>query len=862
MPKRFPHLNDTAFPDLQTVKPYQRETTFDYSRYDYEVPIKLCNVPWPYDYTHVVNWTSEAMRDEYLNQLEGPTVELGSGFAHAQLDRIVVPVPYDVALTYNYVYIKVPVITEDEAVDYETQDGISTICAFVSDVIYQAVSATTIVLDVDWWTTYLPHLSISSMMLTRGHAPMLRTDADTYLKDPVHNCTDLLTDDVDFGSSEVVRSGEVMPLSTAEPILVIASTVPYSDINGMTRATSAQSSSPTYYDTGARNGEQVGVRGFVWAPNGKSYEGMTNPSRATHIGADSPTGLYYYGMMGRDVARGMLDVVFGTLPTFAVSVNAAFVVPSDLVNVDRPHAIGSATLYEVATRQEYQHLGTFELSKAMFGYPERYANLAKLYTEPYAHIELSDDAGHVISVKIEDTSGQIDVAQLLSVTWPMLSWDVALMGLASTANQATYTWATFDGTQTRRSVYNSDFASMVMSYDFPTYALYLDAQAEQAARGNARLDRARHDAIVAYQSTMRSANTAEQNAYASNATAKTNADASADTAKGNNDRSTANARTNAGRQNSYRSTAEHNARIYTTDTAIVDIDYMSNTAVASMQNNQMAAMAGITNTISSGIGSVTGHALAGDVSGAAISGASALSGVLNAGAAYTVAAATDAAIVSYAMTAAASKTAVAAALSYINAENANLENTEITGNNADTADANATDTQTTSKANAGRSQTTSKANAGRSQSTGDANANYSRDTTEENAKAQLENAQSDYLDDMRAFAADAPSAHGGYSGQGIHEAMRNRGVHLRAITQDASAISRAGDTFLRYGYRFDGMWHVDSWCPDGAKYCYWQTSDLIQDMTARPNVMASRTIRAMLEQGITVWSNPDEIGRW
>ena len=855
MPKRYPHLNDTAFPDLQTVKPYQRETTFDYTRYDYEVPIKLCNVPWPYDYTHVVNWTSEAMRDEYLNQLEGPTVELGSGFAHAQLDRIVVPVPYDVALTYNYVYIKVPIIAEDEAVDYETRDGIRTICAFVSDVIYNATSATTIVLDVDWWTTYLPHLSISSMMLTRGHAPMLRTDAVTFLKDPVHNCSDLLTADVDFGSSEVVRSGEVMPLSTAEPILVIASTVPYSDINGMARATSAQSSSPTYYNTGARNGEQVGVRSFVWAPNGKSYENMTNPSRATRVGADAPTGLYYYGMMGRDVTRGMLDVVFGTLPTFAVSINAAFVVPSDLVNVDRPHAIGSATLYEVATRQEYQHLGTFALSKEMFGYPERYADLAKLYTEPYAHLELSDDAGHSITVKVEDTSGQIDVAQLLNVTWPMLTWDVALMGLASTANQATYTWAAFDGTQTRRSVYNSDFARMVMSYDFPTYALYLDAQTEQAARGNARLDRARHDAIVAYQSAMRSANTAEQNAYASNATAKTNADASADTAATNVENTGEAQDTNTatsndlrtlltGYQNTLRSHIAEDAQSGTNNTTYSlgeqDVEFNMYSSDIALKSE---AISGAMNTL--------GSLMSGNTTGAIATGVASLVTIT------TNQALNDAAI------------DVIDAKVGIQQDHVSLTVTETNTSASDTTREQNRATKAINdinvalaNTNAGNTQRTAKANASRSKSTSDANANYSRDTTEENAKAQLENAQSDYLDDMRAFAADAPNAHGGYSGQGIHEAMRNRAVHLRAITQDASAISRAGDTFLRYGYRYDGMWNVDSWCPEGAKYCYWQTSDLIQDMTARPNVMASRTIRAMLEQGITVWSNPDEIGRW
>ena len=855
MSRRFPHLQDTAFPDLDTVDPYKRKTTFDYGRYDYEAPIKLCNVQWPYDYSHVVNWTSETARDAYFDNLEGMTVDLGSGFVRTQLDRIVVPVPYDVALTYNYVYMRVPMLTEAEAIDYETQDGIRTVCAFVSDVIYNAISSTTLVLDVDWWTTYLPQLSITSMMLTRGHAPLIRTTADEYLANPVRNCADLLTADVDFGSGEIVRSGEVMPLSTAEPVLVLASTVPYSDINGMTRATSAQSSSPTYYDTGARNGEQVGVSGFVWAPGGKSYDNMTNPSSATHVSADAPTGLYYYGVMGHDVTAGKLDVAFGLLPTFALSVQSAYVVPSDLVNLSRPHAIGTATLYEVGTKQGYQKLGTFEIDKGMFGYPERYADLAKLYTAPYAHLELSDDAGHSVSVNVEDTSGKIDVSQLLSATWPMLKWEVALMGLSSTADHARFTWTSFDGSKVARTIYNSDFAKTVMSYDFPTYALYLDARTEQAARGNARLDRARHDAIVAYQATMRSANTAEQNAYASNATAKTNADASADTAKTNventgeaQDTNTAtsnNLRTTlTGYQNDLRSQIAEDAQSGTNNTTYSlgeqDVEFNMYSSDIALKSE---AISGAMNTL--------GSLMSGNTTGAIATGVASLVTIT------TNQALNDAAIDVIDNKVGIQQDHVSLSVSETNAAASNTTREQ----NKASKDINDTNVEL-ANTNAGNTQRTTKANAARTKETADANAGYSRDTTEENAKAQLENAQSDYLDDLRAFAADAPNAHGAYAGEAIHEALRNRGVHLRAITQDSSAIARAGDAFLRYGYRYDGMWAVDDWCPRGAKYCYWQSSDVMQDMTARPNVMASRSIRAMLEQGITVWSNPDEIGRW
>lgn len=896
MSRHFPHLTDTAFPNLDTVTPYERKTDFDYSRYDYEASIKLCNVPWPYDYSHVVYWTGAKMRDAYFDGIHGRTVELGQGFTRTQQDRIVVPVPYDVCLTYSYVYMRVPMLTEDEAIDHETASGIRTVCAFVSDVIYQAPSSTLLVLDVDWWTTYMPHLSITSMMLTRGHAPMWDVPADEYLANPKGTCRRLLTPDVDFGSgSEMVRAGEVMPLSTAEPMLVMASTIPYANISSIPTASTSSSTPPTYYDTGARNGEQVGVNGFVWAPGGRSYAGMSSPSDATHIDNEMMTGLYYYGIPGSDVASGVLDALFSALPVFATSVQAAFIVPSDLVTLGTSLTVAGVELTRVYSKGAFQDLGSFEIQKDSFGYPAKYADIAKLYTYPYAHVTVSDDAGSSIDVRIETTDGTIAAAQLVSIAWPMLAWDVALTNIASTGGSATYTWMRLPGDTYERHVPNADVAAHLMSYDFPTYALYLDASTEQGMLAQAGTERSRHDAIVSYQSTMRGANTSEQNAYESNATAKANADASADTAKanadasadtskantdasadtakGNTTRSTQNMTTNAARQNSYRTTDKSNAITYTANTASYDVSFVRGSTFVAQHQNQVASVAGISNALTQTGGSVAGSLLAGNEVGALLSGANGAAGAIVAGAAYPVTVATEAALAALSENSILKKATDTALLAEINCENANDQNEEITENNVKTADDNATDTQTTTKNNATRTQGTAKdnatrtqgtakGNASRSQGTGDSNANYTRDTTEENAKAQLENAQQDYLDDLRRYDVMTPNAHGSYTGTGIHEQMRNRGLHFRIVTQDDSAIARAGDAFLRYGYRFDGQWNVRSWCPSGSRYCYWQSSDIVQDMTAQPNVMASRSIRAILEQGITVWADPREIGRW
>lgn len=895
MSKSFPHLADTAFPNLDNVDPYERKTTFDYGRYDYTASAKLCNVTWTPDYAHVVGWKSAQQRDAYFAGIAGPVVELQQGFVRTQLDTIAVPVPYDVALTYSYVYLRVPMLTEDAPIDYEMPDGMRTVCAFISEVVYSAPSTTTLVLDVDYWTTYMPHLSVSSLMLERGHAPMYATDVDTYFEDPLAHCADLLTPDVDYGGSDITRGSTYQPLSTGKPLYIFASTIPNGSISGIATATNATQTGPTYSNTGARNGEQVQVNNFVWAPNGKSYAGMTSPNNVTHSDGSLPTGLYYYAMFGNRVAAGDLATLVEKLPVFAMSVQATYIVPSDLVEVGAAQNVAGVMLYDVETRAGLQRAGSIDLDKTLFDLPRDYADITKLYTFPYAHLELSDDRGNVVPIHIEDTHGSIDIEQLVCIAWPALTWEVMLTNVASTAAPVRYNWMRLNGTNVAHVIPGADFSSLTIDMGIPTYALYLSAVVEDMVGKQRDAEQARKDAIIGYQSTMRSANTAEQNAYDSNATArsnayrsadtgktnadasadtaKTNADASADTAKANTTTSTTNMRTNAARSNSYRSTAEYNARVYSTDTASIDLALMYATTMASVQQQQQAAISQVSNIVAGGAIGVAGSLATGNVPGAVMSGASSLSGAINAGSAYAVSISTELTIQSAMQVALADKAEAAAALSYQNVTNANAENTEITGNNATAADtmatasqttskANATRTQTVSKANATRSQTTSKANALASEGTGNSNANYSRDTTEENAKAQLESAQTRFASQVNHSAVLPPVAHGSYGGDYAHEQLQSRGLHLRAKTQSDAAIARAGDAFRRYGYAYNGMWHVSDWVPEGKRYCYWQSGDIIQNVKASPNVNANRNLHIVLREGVTVWADPNDVGRW
>lgn len=869
---RFPKIGETnTFPYLDNARPFDRHVTFDYSRYDYAATAKLCKVPWPNDYRHAVWWLSEQMRDTWFEDLEGLSIELTHGTLRTQTDAIRLDIPYDVALTYNYIYMKVPQLTEDAPIDHERAGGIRTVCAFIDSCEYQSPSATLFRLSVDVWTTYMPYTSVHGMMLNRGHAPMWAMSASSYLQNPIANCGNLLAPDVSFGDAGVVRGGEYEPLSTANPIYVLASTIPYSQINGITRAYTHNSTAATYYDTGARNGEQVGVRSYQWG-SGKGYDGMTSPSTPTHADGSIPSGLYYYGILGTAVASGALATIFDALPVLATSCQAAFVVPSDLVTLGTTHAIEGVTVYEVSNKG-LQQVASFDVTKQLFGYPTEYADIAKLYTEPYAHLEISDDLGNSTTIAIEDTTGTVDVSQMLSVAFPAIEWRAAVTNVANTGGDVRYAWKALDGTSKTKTFPNADLASTFIDYGIPTYALYLEARTTQALRTWADAQQQRASAIVAYQSTMRSANTAEHNAYDSNATAKTNADASADTGKANADASAdtnvtnvansgSNAVANAAIANNARTYISGAQNVANSNIASDTNDTTFSMGEADVEYNMYATDAQLKSEAIGGMMNMVAAAATGNTGAMFTSGVGTLVSITTSN---TIASLSNASIDTKVGVSQGHTSYVAAQQNSLNTSVTgfqNVSNSNQTQNNANTANTNARNSAATAKANATRTQATAKANATRSQTTGNANANYSRDTTEENAKATLENARAGYDRSLTAASVEPPTAHGSYAGTSVHEIWENRGIHLRGITQAAGAIKQAGDTFLRYGYMLNAAWEIDSWVPTGHTYCYWQSTDLWQNVADVDNTQAERMLEAILAAGVTVWDTPEHVGRF
>lgn len=828
MPK-FPHVGNDAFPHLENVKPFERKVPFDYGRYDYTATLKLCSVPWPADYRHVINWQSASARDAWFDALEGKTVELANGFTRTQTDTVRVPVPYDVALMYNYVYMRVPQLTQDDAIDYEDAPGVRVICAHIQDAIYYAPSTTELVLGIDYWTTYLPHLAANIMlMLHRGHAPAYAVDADTYLASPRANSALLLTPDVTYGTPDVTAHAELVDIAQGEKLLVMASTIPYSAIESLTLA-SVQSGSSTaagYYDTGARNGHQVGVSGYEWHYGGHGYADMNNPSSYSGVGRGMPTYTRLYAIPTAD-ASNALTTLASRLPQFIKSVQAAYILPASMLTLaSETYTVAGVTLYRVVPTPDLTTIADLELSKAQFGYPSRYADIAKLYTFPYAHLIVNDTLGHEIVVRIEDMGSNASMVAQVSPMVECLRWDVLLTDVNS-AGPTNYVWQDLDGTPQALTLPGADVSRYTLELGIPTYALYLDGRTAHAADTYYEGQSQRASAINTYQATMRGANTA-----------KANADASADTQVTNTANSGRTSQANATIANNLRttSTARNNqAQNASKDDAVQNIYDSSN---ADLEYTEFASDANLKSEAVSAIQNLVGNAVMGNIAGVLNTG---VSGIVNISTSATLSGLSmqnvlDHQAISQGHTRTQNNIQVSNASDQ--AGYANTANTNTTNNNVSNANTNAANSAATAKSNAG----------------------YSRGTTEENAKAALELARQNYLRQGHMHDLDNPSAFGLASGDRTADALMRRVVQLRIETQSASAIARAGDAMLRFGYMFDGLWNVDDWCPGGHDGCYWQATEVLIPADELDNPTAERAFESILAAGVTVWNDPAKIG--
>ena len=581
-------------------------------------------------------------------------------------------------------------------------------------------------------------------------------------------------------------------------------------------------------------------------------------------------------------AQGFIDNVMKNCPIFFRTVLACFMVDEDMLTFGQSVTFQGQTLRECVGKNSTVDI---KLTKEMFNFPDEYKHLAKLYTFPYSEIEITDNVGETITVRVENT-GKIKAHKDTMLAYPFLDARVWFDGINGNGSQS-YMWVDMNNTSHKKNIPNSDWSKTCFDLDIPCYAIYMDGNTawyldnfNSGLRGNAKR------ALSAYHGAVRSANTARANAVDSNNTmyANTDRDATTLTTNTNNtancNRSNADLTIAANTTNTNNSNATSSelttinnnaAELKTTganvaSTVTANIDQIVSAAVsknsvgsAAYGNIVGATMAGVGLGFAAGgpVGATLGAALgalgtiesakigthyAADSAALLLDGSQASVGVVRSQNNYTVG------------------VSAAAALASTNAENTLRTNTNATNNSAFSGQTD--NTNATSRTNAGNTAATMRANSDATRDTGNANAGHTREISVMNAKENLEAghyAAQYALDDakMRAPIQVTPER-----GNYLSQYAGNNGVQFKIKTMPNGDVRQIGDTFMRYGYALNQMWDLEKsgLCPM-PHFCYWKAGDIWVDDRKSSNNLVQETMINIFMRGVTVWNNPDEIGK-
>lgn len=946
----FPHLNDTRFPNIENVDVYAHQVVFDYTRWQPKTKVYLCNVRWNGDYEDCVKFEDDSARDAWFDELveksskENPDCAIVFELATVVVqNQVKVPVPYDRASQFNYLVVDVPVMTSDDAMlPYETKDGYRRWHFFVEDFDATTPSTTRLGIRLDYWTQYINSVGFSYFLLERGHAPAAATDTDTYLANPLENNEYLLTADVDFGGSTIARDSQFIPFGNGEKAICFASTCTPTQLASIgTVGTDSRSTfgdpvfsdEPSYPDSSSRWGRQYHVDGYGYG-SGKDYSSVTTPTgNVTSPDGRIPNNVSVYAIKATS-ANDFINAVMSKSPTFLKTLVACFMVDTQLVTMGTSHNIAGFTVYECVGNSK--ELGSVKLTKDMFGIPERYQKFAKLYTFPYSELEVTDNNGESVTVRVEET-GNVSAHAITSVAYPYLNMRLFLTGIGGKGSKS-YTWKDLRGSHDAE-ISNSDWFRFCFDMEIPTYALYMDGQTSWEINNyNRSLSNARNSALVNYHNSVREANNAYHNSLDNNSTANTNSRASALTNRNNavnisntahtntnNDANTTDANNSNVRACNSDVTANNNA-LATANTnlsiaqnrvkvvneglraqALTDNNSSLNSITTAEENQVTSATA--SNNFSGAFSSFLGAAGAGAVTGA-LAGAG-MGGTLGAGIGALPGAGLGAlvgAVGAVGTTVAASFTnssaqtvtqansATANAVNNTNAKNdstnstynvANLNMdittaTETNENNVNTATSNtnrnnalnkantdnttsnmrtnATNLDNTYTANANNTRDTSYANADRIKSTGDSNSNWTNLVAIANAQDVLRNTQNNAKSTLYDSRNASPVKLTDFTGNPTSDYMHTRGVQVKVRTQSDHAIRCAGDEFTRYGYALNQVWEVSD-LRIMKHFTYWKAKDCWVYDKCETSDLAQTAISVIFKQGVTVWSDPNEIGR-
>lgn len=776
---RFPNMKNGDFPHIDSVNVNQYVNDFDYSRYDYtQMNITICAVPWDMGEAHVGNRTisgignvvyfeSKENRDSWFAAIpDSECYRFETKYKELHRDKYIdVPLPFDIASKYNYLIAEYSMFANDNSpVMYEDETGHRKWFWFIREVEFLAPNTTRLYLLEDAFQTWIYDVTVSAMMLERGHAPMFETSVSQYLKDPINTSANMLAEDVNFGTVDIAKTSHEIVFNEKDMYAIVVTSA---DPQGT---------------WGSKTNNDWCTPAMLYANS--NIQGIP--------------AYYVFAVAVANFASFMTNIKT-SVPQFMQTVKCIAFVSSNLITLSSTtFTFASTPCYTVnANYKENKIFDSF--SKSDFGYPEKYADIAKLYTYPYAYIVATDENGAESVIRIENTDGHLSLQTTVSLVFPWLNIAGHIEGVGKTAGKT----ITFTNVTQRNMPISGNWYEYLMNWDIPTFGVYQD--------GSVNNDYATHYDRKQQQTSI-------DNQYLN---VEENADVITDNASlttSANSASTAVSNSSLALDNGAQVT-------YNSDVCRYDNNTTDGSATATTQAQEQQATIAAAAGVASGVAGAIGAAATGNVAGAVGS----LVGAAIGGAS----------------TMASSNVAIALT---------NTQASNTTSNNALHASAaNDLNNAKTSNARSAQSDIADIHNDLTEGTAANSSAAMIANGTRDKATGE-----SAIANQIAQASINAPVEFGAYNA-GDNAATRPIGLFANIVTQTDAAISAAGDQMLRYGYMLNKYWEFNGNWNVGKYFTYWKVTDFWVTNLNVPDMYMDR-LRFFLMGGVTIWRHPEDIG--
>lgn len=832
--KKYPHIQDTKYPDLDTVDVYKYQNDFNYSRWTPDVNIKLCNVKWDNNYTHVVNFENNNKRDDYFKNLTGQKVELVSATNLTPMNTVKLPVPIETAQYYNYLTIELPY----SDLDYDNKNKRRTnYFYFINSVESIAPSTTEFTISLDEWTTYINDITISNLTLERGHLPVALSDTDTFLNNPIENNKYLLSDDVnfEFDTTNIKESDQIIFNDNLEEM----------------------------YACFLLAGDMLGEWGTYQNKDVPDDDINFQIPSGGRYSIDGTVPQFYPICIHANIIDNFLKKIDILCPQFKQCIKACFFASTKMIDVIplRDDFYGFE-IFLMRQKSERTHT-LITLTKEKFNFEEEQKKYAKLYTYPYSLIEITNEKGDIIEIHTQDMiSNTLTIDAVCDLTMN-LNFECFVNGVGGSSTLVSYANASLLWRE-----YGGNWYKQLMQWKIPTYTIVTSSLSDYDVNSHYERIQLKNSAETTYASEIDSIETTKtttlNGAIASRDNANTTASSSYNGAINSANTTLSNTALQVALNSAITANSNRASQIGTTyanelNQALQAYSAGYTRATVQKENDAEWSTTCTTNTGAAvkGIVGAATNALSGNIGGAignVVNGATDIA-VSMANLATTIQLAEDKAELS-----------IAQSQNQVNETNQNANDnvklqtesktTQVDLNN-NCATAQANNSANLQKANALLSYNASTGNATRTYNTETSNATLQADMQTRNAERTKTLSYQAINNTRRQQGFVRPNPEFGVNDPqtGITRPML---IQANVKTQSKNAIKQTCDEFAKYGYMLNQNIQFEKWNYMN-NFDYWKASDIW--LTSKIGVPASslNSIRDIILQGTTIWRNPDNM---